>query len=162
MWKSIRFLLEKGPKIAKGRLQDHPSISKQQYYTDGGTPLFDVLGETLDNIHDNSTIILATDGEDTTSWRFSRRDISKKIEKAYKERDIQFIYLHKGPEAFSAGQSLNFIGVDGKAGSASTFVAAPIGSNPLGSVFTTVATSASAPMFRHLTSSDLPNIKDEI
>lgn len=136
--------------IAKGPLQEHPSITRAQYRCDGGTPLYDALGETLQTIRDNSTIILATDGEENASWRFSRPRISEMIEEAYKERDIQFIYLYKGREAFTGGEQLNFVGPQGLPGPAAQLVATAAHDASLGSTFVSVSATAGTTMFRHI------------
>ncbi len=86
------------------------------YRVGGGTPLFDVLGETLDTIRDNSTIVIATDGEDTTSTRYTRPQIMDKIEVAKTQRDIHFIFVAAGPEAFQGGASIGLGGGPGVVG----------------------------------------------
>lgn len=147
--------------VSEGPLRNHPGISLAQYRCSGGTPLFDVLGETLQTIRNGSTIILATDGEDTTSYHFTRKDIAALIDTATKERDIQFLYIYKGQEAFDGGQGLGFVGPQGIPGPAVAYAAAAVGATPLGHTLASISVSASAPMFRHLDKTESVT-KDEL
>lgn len=127
---------------------DQLKLTLDHYRCSGGTPLLDVLGDTIESIRDNSTIILATDGEDTTSHRFTNDQIKKLITKAREERDIHFIYVYKNDEAFIGGIDLGFMGPAGIPGPSGTYAIATAANQPLGNSFITVS---SAPIFRHLT-----------
>lgn len=128
---------------------DATQLTLDQYRCGGGTPLYDVLGETLEHIRDNSTIIIATDGEDTTSERFSLEDVKNMMTKAREERDIHFVYVYKNEEAFTGGIGLGFMGPAGIPGPAGTY-AITTDSSDLGVSLMTVTCGASSPMFRHL------------
>lgn len=128
---------------------DATHLTLDQYECGGGTPLYDVLGETLEHVRDNSTIIIATDGEDTTSSRFNVQDIKKMMNKAREERDIHFVYVYKNEEAFTGGIDLGFMGPAGVPGPAGTY-AITTDSSDLGASLMTVSCGASSPMFRHL------------
>jgi hypothetical protein len=81
-------------------------LSVDNYVTGGGTPLFDVIVETIGEVPDRSTIVIATDGEDTTSSKFSRSETRRAILAAKENRDIDFVFVAKGMEAFNEAESL--------------------------------------------------------
>jgi uncharacterized protein with von Willebrand factor type A (vWA) domain len=120
------------------------NLTLEQYQCVGGTPLLDVLGDTIKSIRDNSTIIVATDGEDTTSERFTLDQVKELITKARQERDIHFVYVYKNDEAFTGGMDLGLIGPVG------TMTVAASSDMPLGQAIRITACGASAPMFRHI------------
>jgi uncharacterized protein with von Willebrand factor type A (vWA) domain len=140
-----RKLIMEAPLGSKGL-----KLTLEQYQCVGGTPLLDVLGDTIKTIRDNSTIIVATDGEDTTSERFTLDQVKELITKARQERDIHFVYVYKNDEAFTGGMDLGFIGLDGDPGPAGTMAVAASSDMLLGQVIQTTACGASAPMFRHI------------
>jgi len=132
--------------LLEAPLSSVPLITTEQYRADGGTALFDTIGETLSTIRDNSTIVIATDGEDTSSTKYSKAEISEMIEKAKETRDIHFIFLAKGPEAFVGGEA---IGLNKGTGA----YAVPIASNvQFASIMTSgsVVGTVSASMLRHV------------
>jgi hypothetical protein len=92
--------------LTEAPLQTVPKIAFEQYRPSGGTPLMDAIGDTLKNVPNGSTIIIATDGEDTTSSRYTLKDVKEMIADAKEKRDIQFIFVAKGTEAFSGGARL--------------------------------------------------------
>lgn len=100
-------------------------LSVDNYVTGGGTPLFDVIVETIGEVPDRSTIVIATDGEDTTSSKFSRSETRRAILAAKENRDIDFVFVANGMEAFNEAeaigvrQAVNIAGFENFAGSAS-------------------------------------------
>lgn len=100
-------------------------LSVENYVTSGGTPLFDVIVETIGEVPDRSTIVIATDGEDTTSSKFSRSETRRAILAAKENRDIDFVFVAKGMEAFDEAeriglpQAINIASFVNFAGSAS-------------------------------------------
>lgn len=87
-------------------LANSPRLSVSQYKPNGGTSLFDTIGTILNNVQNGTTIVIATDGEDTTSTQVSKKEIIDQISNAKESRDIDFIFIAKGPEAFSGGEDL--------------------------------------------------------
>lgn len=81
-------------------------IDKSQYHPEGGTPLFDAIGQILGWLKDNSTIVIATDGEDTTSRNFSKAKITEMIKDAKEWKKIKFIFAAKGMDAFTGGTDI--------------------------------------------------------
>lgn len=137
--------------LLENQLTNHIEISIDQYVCGGGTPLYDVLGDTLNTIRDNSTIIIATDGEDTTSQHYDADTIKQMINKAREERDIHFVYVYKNDDAFTGGVGLGLAGPPGLPGPAGTFsVSGPSHMN-LGEYLNAIPVSATTgAMFRHL------------
>jgi uncharacterized protein with von Willebrand factor type A (vWA) domain len=122
--------------IAETVLGSKRRLAPEEYLTSGGTSLYDTIGHVLENVAKGATIIIATDGEDTTSSKFSKAQILDVIQKAKQDKNVEFVYLAQGPEAFVGGQSI------GMTNTYSAPVNTPIGVNFAGA-FGTVAIGAS-------------------
>lgn len=96
--------------LIEAPLKSRPSITLDHYGCGGSTPLYDVIGQTLHSMPDNSTLVIATDGEDNNSYEYGRSQVTKLLEIAQKERDIHVIYVYKGEDAFSAAHDMNIPG----------------------------------------------------
>lgn len=127
--------------LTEAPLSARPRVTLQQYRCNGGTPLFDAIGATLAGMRDNSTLIIATDGEDTTSRNYRAADIKKMLEVAQKERDIHVTYVYKGDEAFTQAEGIAMGHAASSSGSAFSLGYSFINAVPCG---------AFAPTFRHL------------
>ncbi len=132
--------------LMESTLAAKPRVTREQYVADGGTPLYDAIGNTLRDIPDNSTIVIATDGQDTTSSQFSRRVVSRDIKEAKEKRDIQFIFIAQGKDVFEDAQDMGFDDGPG------TFAyAVPIGMSVGVAVSSNaMVTSVSTSAFRHV------------
>jgi von Willebrand factor type A domain len=95
--------------ILESVLHRQPHLTLSNYIANGGTSLFDTISYTLKTLPDNSTVIIATDGEDTASRYVSEQQVTEQIAQAQSSRGIEFIYIAKGPDAFSGGQDLGFV-----------------------------------------------------
>ena len=82
-------------------LGETPQLKK--YECDGGTALYDALGGLLSEIK-NVTLIVATDGMDTSSKHYTREDVQKLV----KGFGGTIIYLGEGDEAKQSGDELGF------------------------------------------------------
>lgn len=61
--------------LFEGLLSTSPRITSDQYKTDGGTSLFDCLGQTLNEVPNGGNFIIATDGDDNESKEYKTDSI---------------------------------------------------------------------------------------
>lgn len=86
--------------LLEAPLHTRPQITLDHYRCDGGTPLYDVVGGTLAKLPNGATLVIATDGEDTTSRSYTQNQIAKALKReVLVERDIHLVYVYKGVEA---------------------------------------------------------------
>ncbi len=88
------------------KLSECPAITEEQYKTNGGTALFDTLGQTLNEIPDGGTFVIATDGDDNESVEYKTDTIRTLIDVAKDKRNINFNFLAQGQEAFNCGTQI--------------------------------------------------------
>lgn len=87
-------------------LSKKPRITVEQYKTNGSTALYDSIGRTLEECPNGSTIIVATDGEDTSSSDYKSHTIKEVIEGARTLRGITFMFVCEGENALQEGCSI--------------------------------------------------------
>lgn len=135
--------------LLESPLHLRPQITLEQYQCNGGTPLYDVLGDTLATLPPNSTLVVATDGEDTTSRRFRNAQIVEMLNTTLAERDIHIIYVYKGVQAEREAMG---VGIGNCASSGTGTIAIGLSSSDLGAAFTTTFANfgGSAATFRHI------------
>ncbi|GAG84492.1 unnamed protein product, partial [marine sediment metagenome] len=68
--------------------------------------LFDALGQVIKETAKNSTIVVATDGEDTVSTKISKKEITNLIQKSQIEHGVEIIFVAQGPKAFTGGEDI--------------------------------------------------------
>lgn len=83
-------------------LSDVKEMSVADYATSGFTSLFDVVGAAVNKADAGTTIVIATDGEDTSSKEHTQKGVKKLVEAA-KERGVKFIFICEGDESFRGG-----------------------------------------------------------
>lgn len=83
----------------------HPRLAREDYEPFGGTALYDTLAPWLKE-EKNTTFIILTDGDDTTSKVYTSRQTIELVQHAKREGKCQFIFLAQGAEALVQGRSL--------------------------------------------------------
>lgn len=86
-------------------------ISNKDYSPNGGTALYDAIGETIEAYKDekNVLMVIITDGEENASRRYSKSDVAPKIDalKADTNKGWSFVYigcdLATAKQGYSAG-----------------------------------------------------------
>lgn len=92
--------------VEREALSKKPRITLEQYKTNGSTALYDAIGKTLEECPNGSTIIVATDGEDTSSSDYKVHTIKEVIEGARTLRGIVFMFVCEGENALQEGYSI--------------------------------------------------------
>lgn len=87
-------------------LADVPLLT--EYYPMGGTALFDAMGMAMDEYKDekNVIMIIATDGQENASKRFSYKNITDRVAYLREESNWNFIYIAQGLDTFTQGNSI--------------------------------------------------------
>lgn len=137
-------------------LREDPRLERNQYHCFGGTPLYDVLGETLDTIPSGTTLVVATDGQDTTSHRYMVERVRQLMAEA-RERDVEFIYIYENTEAFTGGVHAGFFAdASGSLPVGTHAISTPVGSSmgvaigSSASAFASVSVGVGGSVFRHV------------
>jgi len=89
---------------------DAPRISPEQLCFAGDTALYDALGDTIVGTHcftppdstEDVIIVVATDGDDTSSKRFTAEKIHALVQQ-HRTMGVRFIYIGAGDDAMKAG-----------------------------------------------------------
>jgi len=84
--------------IFDGQKRGLELLTREQYTCGGSTALFDNLCDTIQE-EKNCTIILATDGDDTASWRYSMDETKDLISEAIETKGITFKFIAEGIDA---------------------------------------------------------------
>jgi len=83
-------------------------LTSERYMPDGATPLYDAIGDSVEEIKDHKgpvLFIIQTDGQENSSQRFSKRNIIDKIAEKTKE-NWQFVYLGCDIDAMGEAQKI--------------------------------------------------------
>lgn len=78
----------------------------KRYTTMGTTSLYDVLANTIYE-EENCTIVVATDGEDTSSTLHTEQDVRVLICETTKSKGLKFKFIAQGMEAYKAVSSIS-------------------------------------------------------
>jgi len=97
----LRFLKE-------ASLFRNPFINVDDYAVRGSTALYDSLATVIDKSPDGAIIVIATDGMDNQSREHTPDSIKAKIADAEKKRNIEFVFVAEGPDAFTGGAHIGF------------------------------------------------------
>lgn len=138
--------------LVETTMSKRPRIALEQYVANGGTPLYDAILQALGTMTDNSTLVIATDGQDTTS-QSDRYSVRAAIKKAKQERDIQFIFIGQGEETMTQADNIGLGSYDLGSYAIPVLTGASIGGTIMASP---VSASIQTASFRHLVHSDLP------
>ena len=65
--------------------------------------MYDSLASVIENAKPGSIIVIATDGQDNQSVRYGPTEIKKKVKEAESNREIEFIFIAEGMDAFTGG-----------------------------------------------------------
>jgi len=93
--------------IRNAHIKDINYLEPQEYRCWGTTSLFDSIIEVLQDSSDNSIVIIATDGADTSSTQYSEEQCIQEIKSAQSDRNITIFYIAEGEEAATQGSSLD-------------------------------------------------------
>jgi Mg-chelatase subunit ChlD len=85
------------------------------YSPDGMTALYDCIGKAISNKvatrnHNNTVLVIITDGLDNSSKEFTAESIKKRIKHMEDVHNWQVIFLAANQDAFAAGGNLNVKG----------------------------------------------------
>lgn len=92
--------------VFDGCIDEFDGLCGNDYVPQNMTSLYDAIGTALAFAEDGSTIIIATDGDDTASHTETRQSIDAKLANARSERDIKIIYIAEGTSAQRAGTDI--------------------------------------------------------
>jgi hypothetical protein len=102
----------------KGDIKSTPVLSNETYVPDGGTALYDALGDTIDNIGskiadmaendrpENVIFSILTDGYENASHKFNQEQVFAKIRHQEDKYNWNFVYLGANQDALAVGHSL--------------------------------------------------------
>ena len=93
-------------KIREGLLNEIIPIEYNEYKCWGSTSLYDCSCKILKDLPQDSLLIIATDGADTTSNIYTQNQCRYEMIDAQKSRNITIVYLAEGSEAITQGSSL--------------------------------------------------------
>jgi uncharacterized protein YegL len=113
-----------------------PELNESSYRPGGNTALYDALGVSLAELtsairhedkpygSDRVLLIVMTDGEENSSHRFTKEQVTSEIKLREEAGNWTFVYLGADQDAWAASQGLGFASgnVAGYAGSATTDV----------------------------------------
>lgn len=123
-------ILEKNRRIAA-----IPKLTKETYFTRGGTALIDAFCKTLTGEElpkgDRALVIVITDGEENMSREYKTTDMKKLVETLTGTGYWTFTYLGANQDAWGVAQNYGF-----KAGNVSSYNATDVGTRSAYSVTT--------------------------
>jgi uncharacterized protein YegL len=97
-----------------------PQLDEQNYRPGGNTALYDAIGISLDELtsalrtkdkpfgEDRALVIIMTDGEENSSRRFSKAQITNAITSRESAGNWSFVYLGADQDAWAAAADLGF------------------------------------------------------
>ena len=96
-------------RIVDGVPMDHaPRIEHEHYRPDGGTPLYDAIGQAMDllDAYEGQVLfIIQTDGEENSSQHLTRKDVLRRVAEKT-AAGWQFLYLGCDIDAMGRGEDL--------------------------------------------------------
>jgi hypothetical protein len=100
------------------RIQDVLPLDEYSYKPNGGTPLYDAIGKTIQDVDNlirernlkiNRVLtVIHTDGQENTSKEFNAKSISKLREEKEATGHWTFVYIGAGPTTWADASSLGF------------------------------------------------------
>ncbi len=97
-----------GLNMERGNIADVPDLDSNNYVPRASTPLYDAIGLSIDSLKDVESsvlFIILTDGEENSSTRFSRDDITRKIA-SKSESGWEFVFLGCDIDAIRQGRNI--------------------------------------------------------
>ena len=97
-----------GLNMERGNITDVPDLDANNYVPRASTPLYDAIGLSIDSLKDVESsvlFIILTDGEENSSTRFSRDDITRKIA-SKSEAGWEFVFLGCDIDAIRQGRNI--------------------------------------------------------
>jgi uncharacterized protein with von Willebrand factor type A (vWA) domain len=88
-------------------INDFTEITTNEYRCFGMTSLYDSLCEIICNTPRNSTLVVATDGTDTSSKKYTEEDCNHFIKDAQTMKKIEIFYIAQGDDAIEQGSRLD-------------------------------------------------------
>jgi len=94
--------------VKKIKISDMFVITSKHYKPDGGTALYDAIGETIVNYKDDKKVcmVIVTDGEENSSSYYNLEEVKSMIE-AKKEEGWKFIYLSSDLSVAKQGNNIS-------------------------------------------------------
>lgn len=90
-------------------LHNVPVITDKDYNPDGGTALFDAIGNIIGSVKHRGTdpviVVILTDGEENSSKEFSSSKI-RELVKTMEEKGWTFVYLGANQDSFKNAQNI--------------------------------------------------------
>jgi uncharacterized protein YegL len=102
------------------RLSEAPILDDSNYRTGGNTALYDALGISLAELtsaialedrpygKDRVLVIVMTDGEENSSHRFTKEQVTGEMKRREEAGNWTFVYLGADQDAWAAAQGLGF------------------------------------------------------
>lgn len=89
-------------------LESVPFLSDSSYCPSGSTALFDAMGLTMSRYNTESGVIMivATDGEENSSSKYSYKQIVEMVKNLRENKNWNFIYLSEDIDTFKQGESM--------------------------------------------------------
>jgi uncharacterized protein YegL len=87
-------------------------LSNRTYVPMGGTALLDAVGQGLTSLErqmnegDRALVVIMTDGEENSSWNWSRSKVQSKISELEEEDRYTFVFMGAGKNAWTGGDML--------------------------------------------------------
>lgn len=94
------------------KLADVPALTKEDYYTSGGTALLDAIGKTINHVKRTKSpkskvlVVINTDGEENSSVEFIEKNKIKEMVEDCRKNKWEFIFIGANIDSFSEGHSL--------------------------------------------------------
>lgn len=89
-------------------IQSVPQLTRANYTPNGGTNLYDAIGETIAHLdrtvgdHENVLVVIMTDGEENSSREYTAASIKQLVE-ARQAKGWTFVYLGANQDAWKVG-----------------------------------------------------------
>lgn len=101
-------------------------LTEESYVPSGGTALYDAIGKTIKTLEeeagdtDKVLVLIMTDGEENSSTRYTKEQITEMIEEKQEEGNWTFVYIGADLDAMAdggaigirRGNTFSFIGTD--------------------------------------------------
>ncbi len=94
-------------RIRKGLLDDITPIEYNEYRCWGSTSLYDFSCDILQDIPQSGILVIATDGADTSSEKYTQLQCKQEMISAQKYRGITIIYVAEGDDAVLQANKLS-------------------------------------------------------
>ena len=93
--------------IRNGLLNDITPIEYNEYKCWGSTSLYDYSCDILQDIPQSGILVIATDGADTSSSRYTQEQCKNEMISAQKSRGVTIIYVAEGDDAVIQANKLS-------------------------------------------------------